>query len=428
MKDAALTTMVFALLISLFALAANDWELPGSAPPPPEVEWCDAHEVALDDCPVCNPALARGGTQVLLVGEQGPGQCINTLKRITLAEGVAERVGLKQSKVVERKISETLVANGETHYLPDRLARVAPRVPGIIQAVKASVGQSVAAGDVLATLESPDLGRAKADYLQAGTLLNLRQKTYESEKGLYPRVTTARELLEAETAYEEARLAVQRAEQRLASMGLSPDRIAATRESRDVSTLHEVVAPFEGTVVDASAVPGETGGPGRPIFSVANMDRLWLSIDVHEEDLPLLEHAQRVSFFVEGLPGKRFPGRITSVGSEVDPKTRTVAVYGNVKNLQGLLRVAMFGRAEIRIRPAEPKLIAPKEAVHNDGECLLVFVSSSRNNYLARKIQVGAIFDGGYEIVSGLLPGDSIVTTGSFLLKTEILRGQIGVG
>jgi cobalt-zinc-cadmium efflux system membrane fusion protein len=88
----------------------------------------------------------------------------------------------------------------------------------------------------------------------------------------------------------------------------------------------------------------------------------------------------------------------------------------------------MFGRAEIAVKPAEPKLLVPKEAVQNDGDCNLVFVSPAADIFQARKIEVGTVYEGGYEIIGGLAAGEKVVTTGSFLLKTEILRGQIGAG
>ncbi|MBI4564584.1 MAG: efflux RND transporter periplasmic adaptor subunit [Planctomycetes bacterium] len=427
-KSVLSTGAVFAALMALFVYAANDWKLPWAEPHPLDIPWCEPHDVALENCETCNPKLARGGTRVSRLREPAEGECPNTVLRIDLAEGAAERLGLRFYEVRPREVQETLEANAETRWPPDKYARVAPRIAGVVREVKAVIGRTVSAGDVLALLDSPAFGVAKSDYLQALSVLSLRQKTYDTEKALAPRITTARQMMEAETAFEEAKLAVQGAEQKLAALGLSAQEIGRLREKRDASPELEVRAPFGGIVVEASAVPGETAGPDRPIFSVADAERLWLSIDVYERDLPRIRIDQKVFFHVEGLPGRKFPGRVAAVGSEIDNRSRTAKAYADVKNVQGLLRANMFGRAEIRIREPEAKILVPQEAVQNDGDCLIVFVSPSKDTFLPRKIEVGTVYANGYEVLGGLAAGENIVTTGSFQLKTEILRGQIGAG
>ena len=427
-KDTFLTTAVFVLLISLFVYAANDWRLPWVPERAPDIAWCEAHDEPLDACDACNPALARGGTQVISTGEPDPGECPNTFRRIELGPGVAEKVGLKLIELETRIVNERLFANAETRFPPDKFARVAPRVSGVVREVRSMIGREVAKGDVLAILDSPDFARAKGDYLQSLSRLKLRQKTYESEKSLYPRLTTVKEMLEAETLLEEAKLEVSRSRERLATLGLGSDQIVSVKETRDSSPRMELAAPFDGVVVDAKAVPGEMAGPEKPLFSIADTSRMWLLIDVYESDLGRLESGQKVFFKVEGLAGQRFPGRIVALGSEVDDRTRTAKVYADVKNVRGLLRANMFGRAEIFVRPPEEKLLVPKEAVQNDGDCMLVFVTPSRDKFIPRKVEIGAVYEGGYEILGGLAAGEKVATTGSFLLKTEILRGQIGAG
>jgi len=428
-KDTIVTAAVLLTLALLFAFAANDFKVPWVGPPAHGSDWCDAHQVELSKCEKCNPRLARGGTVVVREREPKEGECPNTLVRITLPPGVAERVGLDPQPVDYRTIGETIRANAETQYPPSGYARVAPRLPGVIREPKVILGQQVEKGAVLALLESPDFGRAKSDYLQAIAVLNLRQKTHDQEKALYEKkITAGRELLEAATRLEEAKLAERQAAQKLATLGLSAEQIEGVKKKEDTSALLEVTAPFAGMIVETSAVPGETSTPEKPIFGLAATDRLWIAIDVYEPDLPKFEKDQRVFFTVEGLPDRRFPGKVVAIGGEVDDRTRTVRVFAEVKNVQGLLRSKMFGRATVTVKPPEKKLIVPKEAVQNDGDCYLVFVSPVTNVFQARKIQIGTVYEGGYEVAGGLAAGEKIVTRGSFLLKTEVLRGQMGAG
>ena len=429
MKQNGLTLVVFVLLIGLFAFAANDWKIPGARKPTHGSDWCEAHGTALSTCEKCNPKLSRGGTYTLREREPKEGECPNTLVRIHLGPGVAESVKLAMTPAELRPVAETLRANAETLYPPSRYSRVAPRIPGVIREVKAILGQDVDAGAVLALLESPDFGQAKSDYLQSLAILNLRQKTHEQEKSLFEKkITAGRELLQSTTALEESRLAVQRAAQKLSALGLSAEQVKELAEKQDTSALLEVKAPFAGRVVEASAVPGEMSAPEKPLFSVAAIERLWIAIDVYDTDIAKVEKDQRVFFVVEGLPGKRFPGKVVATGGEVDDRTRTVRVFADVKNVDGLLRAKMFGRAEISVKPPESKLLVPKEAVQNDGDCYLVFASPTPDVFQARKVQIGTVYEGGYEIAGGLASGEKVVTQGSFLLKTEVLRGQMGAG
>lgn len=421
--------LVFVVLAGLFALAANDWRVPWAKPPAHGADWCEAHQVELSKCERCNAQIARGGTFSTREREPKEGECPNTLVRVTLGPGAAEQAGLEVATIESRPVSETIRASGEAEYVPTLYARVAPRVAGVVREVKTTLGQTVAAGDVLAVVESAEFGNAKTNLLQALAVLALRQQSHDRiapllEKGAIPE----KEVFEAKQALDEAKLSLRSLEQRLTLFGLPPQDVQAVGDRGDTSPLLPLAAPFGGVVVEASAVPGETATPERPIFAIADMARMWIAIDVHEADLPRVQTGQKVSFTVDGLPGQRFPGQVAAIGGEVDDRTRTCHVYADVKNVQGLLRAHMFGKAEIRVKPAEPKTLVPKAAVQHDGDCYLVFVRTSKDTYKARKIGIGAVYEGGYEVLEGIAAGETVVTTGSFLLKTEVLRGQMGAG
>lgn len=393
MKDAVTTAVVLAALAALFGWAA--WE-----PDEPDVQ---------------EPAANEGPT-VIQDREPAEGECPNTCKRISLPTGVAEAAGLELVTTEMRPLSEILEANAETRFPPDKYVRVAPRLPGVIREVKAVIGRSVAAGDVLAVIESAEFGRLHAERQAAAAVLELRQKTFDREKELFEsRATSQRAFLEAETALAEAKLEFDRADQALRAVG-------------DGAPMLSLVAPIDGVVAEATAVVGEMASTERALFCVADLSRLWISIDVYESDLARVAPDARVTFTVDGLPGVKFPGRVIAVGAEVDDRTRTVRVHADVKNVRGLLRANMFGRAAIRVEEAEPRLVLPREALQNDGDCWLVFVSPVPNIYQARKVEPGLPIGAGIEIAGGLAAGERVVTTGSFLLKTEVLRGQIGAG
>lgn len=414
MKQNAITIVVFILLIGLFVFIANDGKFPWSGKP--------GHEA--------DPKLARSGTFVTREREPKAGECPNTLVRITLAPEVAKRMTIAMQTVEYSEVPETLSANAETSFPPARHARVAPRLGGVIREVKCRLGQEVEAGAALATIDSVDMGEAKSNYLQTIAILDLRRKVYEQEKSLVEKkISAGRDFLKAESEYEEAKIVLRGSEQRLLSLGLSADEVKIVAEKNDRSSEIRVAAPFAGTIIDSLAVVGETASPDKPIFGVADLDRLWLAIDLLEKDYAKVRNDQKVVFTVGGLPGKRFSGKIVALGVEVDDRTRTARVWAEIKNPDRLLRAKMFGKAEITIKPPERKLIVPSAAVQNDdGDCRLVFVSPSPNVFQARKIDIAAVSKDGYEIAGGIAAGEKIVTTGSFLLKSEMLRGQMGGG
>ncbi len=429
MKDFLLSLPVFAVLAGLFWMVGHDGRLPWEDPPSHGADWCEPHGAPLSTCEKCNPKLVRGGTVVTRDREAKEGECPNTLVKIVLGPGVAEQAGIETTKVETRPVSETIVANAETRYDPTKYARVSPRLPGVVREVAAILGQEVAAGAVLAVLDSVDLGQAKADLLRARAVLALREKNVERLAPFAEGAGLARrEIQQAQGEVDEARLDVQRESQRLVALGVPKDEVARVSADDPDPTRTEVRAPFAGVVLESSAVVGEASSPDRPLFSVADVARLWMRIDVAEADLAKIEKGQRASFAVDGMPGKKFTGKVLSIGPEVDDRTRTVPVIADVKNAEGLLRANMFGTGEIRVKTAEPRLLVPKEAVQNDGDCWLVFTSATKDVFHARKIEIRTAYRDGYEVVGGLAAGETVATTGSFLLKTEVMRGQMGAG
>ncbi len=423
------TVAVLAALGLLFAYVKNDWKAPWVEPPAHGEDWCEAHGVALSECEQCNIELQRGGTFSVAEREPEEGECPNCLVRITLAKGVAEEIGLESTPVKSQAVSERLEANAETMYPPSAYARVAPLIPGIVREVPVQLGQQVEAGAVLVVIESTQMGQAKAQYLNRLELLALREERHAQEKGLYEKKLSLRsKLLDAEALVSEAQLEVQESAQRLAGLGLPSDAIAKLVRTKDTSPTVEVIAPFDGMVTELNTVIGERASPEKPLVAVADMSRMWIAIDIYAQDLPRVEIGQKVYFRLPALQSKRFRGKIVASAGAVDEQTRTIRFFADLKNRDGLLRAHMFGRAKIVIKPAEPKLLIPKAALQDDGDCKLVFIQLKDNVFRSRGVELGAVFQNGYEVTAGLQEGDRVVTTGSFLLKTEILRGQIGAG
>ena len=155
---------------------------------------------------------------------------------------------------------------------------------------------------------------------------------------------------------------------------------------------------------------------------------MWLMMDLRERDLTQVRVGLPVLFTVDGLPGHAFDGIVSWISDTVDDRTRTIKVRANLPNERGLLLSHMFGLARIIVHDNDEVVSVPSEAVQTDGCCQLVFVKLDETLFEPRKVSLGASASGHVEILDGLASGESVVTVGSFLMKTEILKSNIGAG
>ncbi len=268
-------------------------------------------------------------------------------------------------------------------------------------------------------IETSELGSAKAAYLQASTLVELWERNLEREKRLFEqRAGTEREVLDAETNLVESRVRLSSAAQHLRNLGLSDEDLERVLSERDTSSLLPLRTPFEGEVISTSEA----------LFVVADTSNMWVMLDVPEREAARVRQGQTVRLAFDGAAGRAFSGEIAWISTNVDPRTRTLAARAEVENGERALRANMFGRAEIRIRTIENAVLVPEAAVQWDGCCNLVFVRQTRTVYQPYKVTLGYKRDGYYVVEEGVPAGESVVTQGSFLLKTEILKGHIGAG
>ncbi len=237
------------------------------------------------------------------------------------------------------------------------------------------------------------------------------------------------EVLNARIDLRVAQANLQASRRRLLTLGLSMGQIDAVADANDTSTQLPLLAPFDGQVVELAAVIGEVVDSRKMLFALADSSKLWAMLDIHTKLLGRIHNGQRVVFSVDGLPGENFVGQLNWVSSHVDPKTRTIKARAELANPTGLLRANMFGKATIVIHDSkETVVVVSKESVQWEGCCNVVFIRHTDTLYETRKVRLGLEKRDIYVVEDGLEGGESVVTTGSFLLKTEILKGNIGAG
>lgn len=411
-------------------------------------DWCAEHNLPESQCAICGaagavgqpvdvtaPALASlsratSEEETMRVNRKPSSTCTNVRSTVQLASpDIARRAGLQVESVTTATVHDTVTCNADVAFDGDFTANLASRAPGIITEVAVDLGDHVDTGDVLAIVDSADLGSAKAAFLQARSLVNMWEKNHAREQSLYEQeIATEKGLLEAETRLVESRVALSGAMQRLRNLGLSDEDIERIESSGDTSSRLPLRAPFAGVIVERHAVPGEVVATDKALFKIADLQTMWVILDVDERDAARLTLGRPVAVTVDAMPQRSFEGELTWISAQVDPRTRTVQARAEVANPDGLLRAHMYGQAQVHVRTMSDAVLVPESAVQWDGCCNVVFVRHTDTIYQPYQVTLGPKQGGYFVVEDGLPPGESVVTQGSFLLKTEILKGNIGAG
>lgn len=353
---------------------------------------------------------------------------------VELEPEMRARITIREDEVGLRNLPTELLTTGQVDFEQDRLAHVTPRIPGRVEEVHADLGDTIRKGQVLAVIDSIELGQAKANYLQAKAHEELSRQNSERETGLYAeRIASEKEMLGAKAAHLASIAKLRNSEETLRLYGLEDRQIQAlSYESGHVSLL-PVRSPLAGRVVEKHVAVGEMVTPERSLFTIADLGRVWIWIDVYEQDVRHVHLEDDVSVAVDAYPDELFGGKVSYLSAQVDAGTRTVRARIDVENSQHKLRPGMFARVTLRDPHSEstdpqPSLVVPLGAVQRDGDEFVVFVSLGDDRFARREVEVGRKAEGVVEILSGLDAHDTVVVEGAFLLKSEASKGSMGAG
>ena len=441
---------------------------PRSEPP----VWCKEHGV--HECTLCHPEVAQLKETPTVTDEniaraaralrlrdrpENNSLCKLFLRRIQFSskEAVA-KAGVDIDLVQERAIEEAIVATGEIVYDQTRLARLSSRATGSAWRVLANVGDRVRKGRILALVDAAEVGRVKAEFLRAFSKAQSRNRILKKMRSAGEGVPR-RQIDENEALLQEAQASVVSARQALDNLGLPLDpagyegkgveplatelrflglpselgKTLATETS--TANLLPIRSPIDGIVVERHVVTGEMVDPAETLFVIVDRSRMWLELNVALEDAPLVSVGRKVRFEPDG-GGPTVTGTINWISSQVDNKTRTVAVRADLDNPDGRLRDETFGQGRIVLREEPKAIVVPDDAVQWDGSCHVVFVRDK--DYFAdgpatkvfhtRSVRVGVKDDGFTEVIAGAWPGEVVATVGADILRGELLKNNLGAG
>jgi cobalt-zinc-cadmium efflux system membrane fusion protein len=353
-------------------------------------------------------------------GARAPGEPAS----LRLAPAALAKNPLQVTTVRRQPLVRDLSLVGSVAYDADHYAVVGPLIAGRIVAVHAGSGDRVRRGQVLAELESPEVGAAQAAFLEARAKLAAAESNLRRERELAKERVSSdreRELAEAQAASEQA--ALDAARQRLESLGFRAGDLGKLQAGSGGRVA--IRSPLDGVVVARDVTLGQAVQAATDAFRVADLAHLWVNLDVYEKDLEAVHVQQAVDVRTESLPGRIFSAHVAYVEPHVDDKTRTARVRIEMENPFGALRPGQFVSALLRGDPKHstaPVLAVPRKAVVSVDGKHLVFVKKEADLFEPRHVDLGASGGDLVEIARGLAEGDPVVSEGAFLLKGELLR------
>lgn len=347
---------------------------------------CPMHPQIIKDgpgrCPICGMALVEKRTEP------------NTGKRpeVALSPAVVQSMGVRTAAAARGTIWKLIETVGRIEYDETRLAHVHPRAEGWVESLSLrAVGEPVQAGQELAQFYAPDILSAQVDFLLA----------------LEPQPSGV------------AQVRADKARNLLRLYDVPEPVIAEIERKRATRNTVPVLAPISGVVTEMGVRDGMYVEKDTDMFTIADLSRVWVLVDVYEQQLAWITPGRPAEMRVPAHPGRTWEGKVDYLYPELDPATRTLRVRLVFDNPDGLLKPNMFAEARLYGGPERDLLKIPAEALIVTGKRESVVLALGEGRFRPVDVVSGIQRGGEVEIVSGLDEGDRVVVSGQFLIDSE---------
>ncbi|WP_300382004.1 efflux RND transporter periplasmic adaptor subunit [Henriciella sp.] len=348
---------------------------------------------------------------------------------VELSSRAAEAVGIRTVEAGTGAVAGQLELPAEIRFDADRVARVSPKVEGIVAKLHVGEGDTVKAGATLARLTSRELAGLKADYLNALSAERLARTELAREEKLWQqKITSEADVQAARAAYSAANAAREAAENRLHAVGIGHGVLDRLDDAEDGALAQAyVTAPITGEVIQRSVSLGETvSAGGEPMFVIIDDSVVWADIAVYKEDLGKVDEGQAVS--LQQDDGSMLAeGTISTILPVIDETSRTATARVIVDNAQGRLKPGQFVTARIETGETQSVVRVPSDAIVSVEDRMSVFVPTE-DGFEPREVRTGTSAGGYSEILSGLQAGEAFVAEGAFTLKAQLEKDAFGDG
>lgn len=402
--------------------------------------WCSGHNAPESNCRQCNPTLVFPQepresitaepvkTSVFL--RPNHAGCASEQAVVRFATAMtADRIGLRVEPVLRTDALSSLEAPAEVMLDETRVRAVAVSVPTTITRWLVEPGESIITGQPLAELQSPEMANLKSQYLTAVADWTRDHQQWKRATELRANQMISQAEMDDFEADEKTALSNLRGlESQLGSLGLNRQDLDSLSSRHNAYGNWLLRSDHSAAVIERRAVLGQRLDAGSTLALIGDPTALWIQAHVREQDLSRFKIGQEIEFTADGESLARSAGKVIWVSQYLEPETRTGIVRARVSSGNNQLRAHTFGRAFLRSVDAEEALLVPKDAVQWEGCCNIVFVQEAIDRYRPTKVTIDRGSNRHYRVESGLREGDLVVTTGSFLLKTELKKESLGAG
>lgn len=318
-------------------------------------------------------------------------------------------IGVRTEAVKREPLSRTIRAVAQVQIDETKIARIHVKIAGWVEKVQVDfIGKLVGKGQPLFSLYSPDLMATQQEYLIA--------RRAQKDLGTSPFAEVSRG---SETLLQAAR-------ERLRLWDMSEEQIQKLDETGEVSRTTTMYSPIDGFVLKREVFERTYITPETELYEIADFSTVWVNAEVYEYELPYVRVGQAARMSLSYFPGKNYTGKVVYINPTVDPITRTVRVRLEFPNREFELKPDMFADVEMQIAYGTQTVVA-QEAVLDSGSEQVVFVALENGYFEPRKVVAGPRLGDRIVILSGLKPGETIVSSGNFLIDSESrLKSSMG--
>jgi len=367
------------------------------------------------------PLAARGE-------KPGAGEEKHDEATIKLSDRQVDAGKFAVSEVQGGMLSKRIAVPGSIVPSGEHIARVAVRLLGTVAELRKRLGDAVQAGEVVAVIESREVADAKSEYLAARLVFDLQQTLFNRSTRLFEgKVLSENDFLRARTTFEDARVKIEIARQKLFALSLTAEQIEALPQ-QPVETLRrqELRAPIAGRVaerrVELGSLVGREGQESE-LFVIVNLSVVWADLAVSPSDLATIHEGQQITI-AAGTGGEPSPAIIMFVSPLLDKDTRAARVVASVDNAALKWRPGSFITAEIPADEAPAAIVVPRTALQSLKGDTVVFVRTA-DGFEARKVSIGRQDARLAEVTSGLVAGEHIASANTFILKADLGKAEV---
>lgn len=341
------------------------------------------------------------------------------------------------AEVTAQSIESSLSLTGTIQLDETRVMQVQPIAGGRVVEVRKALGDRVTKGEILAVIDSQEVGIAKSELLQARTDLELARRNVERLSSLREKqIVSEAAYLSARTDLQKCEAVVSTGEKNLMLLGVPKETLRGLDSSEASNRFGRlsIQSPCNGTIVARNTTEGALVNSETVLYRIADLSHLWVWCQLFERDLGtlqnLLDQSSSVNVLLQtpAFADNNFPGVVDLIASELDTQTRTIPVRVRVDNPEGKLRPGMFATVTIAFSSGERALCIPKDAVVSDEGVDFVFKHWKDDYWVRQDLSLGRPVGDSVEVIAGLSDSDWVVVSGAFLLKSDLLREKMGAG